>query len=100
MTKPGGVEYELTLFISGATELSAQAITNARALCDAHLGGRHRLSFVDLHDDPGAAVRNQVVVAPTLVLHRPLPVRRVLGDLSHTEMVLEALGLSDQALAP
>ena len=99
MTEAGDIRYELTLFVSGATEHSAHAITNAKALCEAHLRGRHRLSFVDLHDDPGAALRNQVVVAPTLVRHSPLPVCRVVGDLSDTETVLAALGLPDTTLA-
>ena len=99
MTETTDIRYELTLFVSGATELSARAITNAKALCDAHLVGRHSLSFVNVHDDPGAALRSQVVAAPTLVMHQPLPSRRVVGDLSHTESVLAALGLSDTAVA-
>jgi circadian clock protein KaiB len=85
--------YELTLFVSGASDLSARAIANARHLCDGHLAGRHRLRVVDVHEDPAAVLESQVVAAPTLIKTLPLPARRLVGDLSHTGRVLEALDL-------
>lgn len=88
-----GVDGELTLYVSGASALSARAIANVSALCDGHLEGRFRVSIVDVHEDPAAAVSGQVVAAPTLVKNRPLPERRVVGDLSDTSKVLRALAL-------
>lgn len=85
--------YALTLFITGASDRSARAITNARALCDTYLAGRHELQVVDLHEDTDAVTASQVVAAPTLVRHRPLPVRRFVGDLANTSAVLRMLGL-------
>ncbi|MGZ5372303.1 MAG: circadian clock KaiB family protein [Aeromicrobium sp.] len=85
--------YELTLFVSGASDLAARAIANARRLCDVHLRGRCDLSVVDVHDDPTAAVTSRLLATPTLVKNLPLPVRRVVGDLSHTDKVLRALDL-------
>ena len=87
------VRFELVLFVSGASDLSARAIANAREIGDTHLEGRYDLTVVDLHEDPGAAVANDVLAAPTLVRTRPLPVRRCIGDLSRTDIVLEALDL-------
>jgi circadian clock protein KaiB len=84
------VAVELTLIVSGASDLSARAIANARALCDTHLRGRSTLSIVDLHASPGT---DGVVAAPTLIRKSPLPVLRLVGDLSHTEKVLLALDL-------
>jgi circadian clock protein KaiB len=86
--------YELTLIVSGASALSARAIANARRLCDAHLEGRYHLSVVDLHEDPASVASEHVLAAPTLVRNQPLPVRKFVGDLSHTKRVLLALGLS------
>ncbi len=83
--------YELTLFVSGASDLAVRAITNARRLCDEHLAGRHHLSVVDVHEDPEALMSSGVLAAPTLVRSRPLPVRMLVGDLSHTDKVLVAL---------
>jgi circadian clock protein KaiB len=85
------VGYQLTLYVSGASDLSARAIANARKLCDLHLAGRYQLSVVDLYDNPAAGVEASVLAAPTLVRNRPLPTRMIVGDLSHTARVLQAL---------
>jgi circadian clock protein KaiB len=85
--------YELTLFVSGASDLSARAIADATRLCEAHLAGRYHLSVVDVHQDPAAVLAHRVVAAPTLVKHRPPPMRRLVGDLSRADRVLKALDL-------
>jgi circadian clock protein KaiB len=86
-------QYELTLFVTGASDLSARAIANARQLCDIHLSGRVHLSVVDVHTDVDALRASGVVATPTLVRTWPLPVRRIVGDLSRTDRVLTALDL-------
>ena len=92
--------YDLTLFVSGASDLAARAIDNTRRLCDLHIHGRYHLSVVDVHDDPGALRASGVLATPTLVKNRPPPVRRVVGDVSHTERVLRMLGLPAALVAP
>lgn len=87
------VRYELTLFVSGASPLSARAVTRARALCEAHLAGRHRLTVVDVHRDPALVVAADVLAVPTLVRELPLPRRRIVGDLADAAGVLRALDL-------
>lgn len=86
---------ELTLIVSGASDLSARAIANATALCEEHLGGRYHLSVVDLHEAPASVAAGQVLAAPTLVKTQPLPLRKFVGDLSRADKVLRALGLPD-----
>jgi circadian clock protein KaiB len=86
---------ELTLFVSGASDLSARAITGARQLCDQHIPGSH-LVVIDLNEDPAAAVGSGVLATPTLVRSQPLPVRRHVGDLSRVDKVLLALDLSGE----
>jgi circadian clock protein KaiB len=97
MTAPP--DYELTLFVSGASEISARAIANARSLCDTHLGGRGRLSVVDVHEDSALIVPDGVFAVPTLVRDQPLPVRRFVGDIAHLDRVLHALQLPGDAPA-
>jgi circadian clock protein KaiB len=87
--------YDLTLYVNGASDLSARAIKNARTLCDAHLSGRHVLEVIDVQEDTSAALSGKVLAAPTLVRNLPLPVRRLVGDLSQIDKVLLALGLPD-----
>jgi circadian clock protein KaiB len=86
-------EYALTLFVSGASDASAHAIANVRELCDAHLGGRHELKIVDLHQEPAMAKDHNVLATPTLVKQHPLPLRMLVGDMSDHPRVLAALGV-------
>ena len=86
-------DYELTLFVSGASDLAARAIANARRLCDVHLHGRCHLVVIDVHENPAAVLSSRLLATPTLVRSRPLPMRRVVGDLSDTDKVLRALDL-------
>ena len=88
-----GEHYVLRLFVTGSTQRSIRAIENAREICATHLKGHHALEVVDLYEHPEAALRDEVVAAPTLVKLRPGPLRRVIGDLSNRERVLAGLGL-------
>jgi circadian clock protein KaiB len=85
--------YELTLFVNGASERSAHAIADVRALCDAHLAGRFHLNVVDVHQNPDLVARFRVLASPTLVKEKPLPVRMLVGDLSDEGRVLAALDI-------
>ena len=83
----------LRLYVAGSTPQSGRAIRNLKAICEANLPGRYVLTVVDLYAQPELAREDQIVVAPTLVRQSPLPVRRVVGDLSNTDRVLAALDL-------
>jgi circadian clock protein KaiB len=85
---------ELTLYVNGASDLSARAIANARLLCDNSPGGPYRLTLCDVAEDLGALRANQILAVPTLVKTHPLPMRKVVGDLSRPGRVLSALGLA------
>ena len=89
----GSEPYVLRLFVTGSTRRSARAIENAREICDTLLKDRHALEVVDLYEHPEAAVRDEIIAAPTLVKLRPAPLRRVVGDLSDRARVLASLGL-------
>jgi circadian clock protein KaiB len=83
--------YALTLFVSGASGSSAQAIANVREICDEHLSGRHQLRIVDLNQEPALAGQRHVLATPTLVKDHPLPVRMLVGDMSDHVRILRAL---------
>jgi circadian clock protein KaiB len=97
VTELGTEQYELTLFVSGASESSARAILNIRQICDAHLGGRHHLEIVDLNQEPGLAAPHHVLATPTLIKDRPLPPRMLVGDMSDHVKILLALDVHDPA---
>lgn len=81
------------LYVAGSTPQSSRAITNLKRICEAHLKGRYALTVVDLYEQKEHAQDDQIVVAPTLIRQRPLPERRLVGDLSQTKRVLVALDL-------
>jgi len=85
--------YVLTLFVTGASELSGRAIRNIKRLCEAHLSGRYTLEVVDVHRDPAMMSSYDVVAAPALIKEAPLPKRMLVGDLSDTPRVLAALDI-------
>ena len=85
--------YRLRLFVAGNTARSRGAIENLRLFCAEHLAGRFDLEVVDIYQQPELAESNQVVAVPTLLRVEPLPMRRVVGDLSQTERVLRGLEL-------
>ena len=90
--------YDLRLYVVGNSPQSRRAIANLKAICEAHLKDRYSLAVVDLYVHPERAKDDQIVVAPTLIRQFPLPARRLIGDLSHTGRVLNALELAPAAV--
>jgi circadian clock protein KaiB len=72
---------------------SARAIKNLRAICDEYLKGRYDLEVIDIYQQPVLAVGEQIIAAPTLIKKLPLPMRRLIGDMSNREHVLLGLDL-------
>lgn len=86
--------FVLRLYVTGATSRSARAIANIRRICDRYLVDNYELSVVDIYIEPKAALEHQIVAAPTLLKLAPVPVRRVIGDLSDEGRTLAALGIT------
>jgi circadian clock protein KaiB len=88
-------EWHLRLYVNGRTSLrTIVTVQNLKELCEKHLPGRYELELVDLVDDFARAREDQIMALPTLVRRSPLPVRKIIGDLSNTGQVLTALGLA------
>ncbi len=94
---PAPGRYTLRLFVAGTTANSQRAIENLRRICAAHLAGQVNLEIIDIYQQPELAGQHQIVAAPTLVKVLPLPLRRIIGDLSHEPRVLRGLELLPQA---
>lgn len=92
----GKKKYVLKLYITGTTPHSIRAIDNIKEICEEHLKGRYTLEVIDLYKDPGLARTEQIIAAPTLIKKLPLPLRRIIGDMSGTEKVLVGLDLSEK----
>ena len=85
--------YTLRLYVTGTTPRSIRAIANLRKICEEYLQGRYDLEVIDLYQQPVLAAGEQIVAAPTLIKKLPIPMRRIIGDMSDTERVLVGLDL-------
>ena len=92
-------KYVLKLYVTGATRRSQKAITNLNSICEEYLQGRYDLQVVDIYQSPVVAKDADILAAPTLVKQLPLPVRRLIGDLSERGRVLVLLDLKAKAAA-
>ena len=86
-------QYVLRLYVTGTTGRSVHAIQSVKRVCDDHLRGRYELEVVDLYKNLPLARGDQIVAAPTLIKRLPLPLRRLIGDMSDEDRVLVGLDL-------
>lgn len=85
--------FRFRLYVAGDALNSAQAVANLMALCQVNLPQRHEIEIVDVFREPARALADGIFLTPTLVKLAPLPVSRVVGSLSQTAPLLQALGL-------
>ena len=90
---PSAERYILRLYVTGMTVRSARAVNNLRAICDEYLEGRYELDVIDIYQQPVLTKGEQIIAAPTLIRKLPLPMRRIIGDMSNRERVLLGLDL-------
>ena len=91
--------FRFRLYVAGNTHNSDQAISNLNALCRAYLPDRHAIEVIDIVQDPDRAAADAIFMTPTLIKLGPMPGRRIVGTLSQTQPVLQALGLEGPAAA-
>lgn len=88
-------QYILRLYVTGSTRRSILAIRNLKLICEEYLKGRYDLEVIDLYKKPSLATGDQIIAAPTLIKKKPLPFRRIIGDMSNKQKVLFGLDLTE-----
>ena len=88
--------YFLRLYVTGASAQSVRALINIKEICEEHLKARYFLEVIDVYQQPLLAKEAQIIAAPTLIKHLPLPVRRFIGDMSQRDRVILGLDLIGQ----
>jgi circadian clock protein KaiB len=86
-------KWMLRLYVAGNTPKSNAALTNLKKYCELHLNNRYEIEVIDLLLNPQLAAGDQILAIPTLVRKVPVPVRKIIGDLSNEERVLVGLDL-------
>ena len=91
MNDPAAQNFLLKLYVTGTSPRTRQAIENLQRICEQELRGRYTLDIIDVLEQPQAAENDRILATPTLIKQLPLPLRRVIGDLSDKEKVLFGL---------
>lgn len=95
--------YVLKLYVAGNTPNSIRALRTLKNILEQEFHGVYALKVIDVLKNPQVAEEDKILATPTLAKVLPLPVRRIIGDLSDREKVLVGLdllyeGLSEQEL--
>jgi circadian clock protein KaiB len=94
-----GETFELRLYIAGNTPKSVSALKNLKKYCEEYLKGRYSLVVIDLIENPQLAEEDQICYLPTLIRKMPVPVRKIIGDLSNEQKVLVGLNIVPVSLS-
>jgi circadian clock protein KaiB len=91
--KTGSDMWVLRLYVAGQTPKALTAFANLKKICEEQLDGKYSIEVIDLLINPQLGNEDQILALPTLVRKLPVPVRKIIGDLSDTERVLVGLDL-------
>jgi circadian clock protein KaiB len=94
--KPGitaNDKWVLRLYVAGQSPKALTAFANLKKICQEQLKGKYSIEVIDLLKNPQLGAEDQILALPTLVRKLPVPVRKIIGDLSNTERVLVGLNL-------
>ena len=92
--EPGQAVYVLRLYVTGTTPKSTRAIHNLTQWCQEHLAGCYDLEVIDIYQQPALAQAEDIIAVPMLLKKQPLPVQKLLGDLSNAQQLVASLGPS------
>jgi circadian clock protein KaiB len=83
----------LKLYVTGHTSGSERAIANLKKICTKEFQDEFALEVIDVLERPQLAEDEKILATPTLIKKLPLPMRRIIGDLSDMDKVLLGLDL-------
>lgn len=89
-------KYVLKLYITGDTPRSDRAISNLKELCQEHFPNEYKILIIDVLKQPDIAEKEKIIVTPTLIKEFPLPLVKIIGDLSDVKTVLMGLGINSK----
>jgi circadian clock protein KaiB len=81
----------LKLYVAGQGRLSRSARANLERLCQQNLAGGYRIEVIDLLEHPACAREHEIVAVPMVVREAPVPIRKLVGDLSDATRARSAL---------
>ncbi len=95
-TGAAGNKYVMSLYVIGMSPASLLAIKNLKSICESYLKGQYLLEVTDILKHPDCMYENNLIASPTLIKRSPAPVKKLVGDLSNRDRVLEALSIATE----
>jgi circadian clock protein KaiB len=89
------VTFVFRLYITGASANSSRAITNLKTYFDKLLPKKYDMEIIDVYQHPALAQRDNIIALPLLIKKRPLPERRLIGDMSDLSNIVSLFGLEN-----
>lgn len=86
--------YKLKLFIAGVNPTSIKAIENIKYLCEEYLKDDYDLEVIDIYQQKHLLKNMNIIAVPTLIREYPRPEKRIIGDMSETKNLINALEIS------
>jgi circadian clock protein KaiB len=82
----------LKLYVLGTSPASRRAVRNLETFCrETFQPGSYEIEVVDIMENPDSAEESKILATPTLIREKPLPTRRIVGDLSDFDALLSSL---------
>ena len=85
--------FKFLLYVADGAQNGAQAKANLGAFCRTHLPDKHAIEIVDVLKQPKRALADGIFMTPTLIKLTPSPSRRIIGTLSQSDVLFQALEL-------
>lgn len=92
---PHAQGYVLRLFVSGHSTATEYTLMSLHQLLENSLRLPYSLKVIDVFKHPEQAEANQISATPTLLRVWPMPVRRIVGDLSDAQRILRILAVRE-----
>jgi len=89
--------YVLRLYIIGSSPKSQRAVESVKKICEEYLKGRYELEVIDIYQKKTLGKYEQIIAVPTLIKKLPLPLRRLIGDMSDKDRILLGLDLREKS---
>ena len=90
---PDPEKHLLLLYVAGMSPKSSRSIVNILKLCEENLKDSYELKVIDIYQQPHLAKEAQIIATPTLIKKLPLPLRKLIGDMSDREKFFVGIDL-------
>jgi len=83
--------YEFVLYVSKSNQQTEKSFNFVNTILKKNLNDNFHLSLINVVDYPEEANKDNILMTPTLVKKIPLPIKKIIGDMSKIESIIDTL---------